>query len=68
MIDTGSMIMRMRRLIREEVAGVERMLASDKCSSMEDYKKLVGIVAGLDRADNIIVECASKAIQQEENF
>lgn len=67
-MDVGSMIIRMRRLIREEVAAVEHMLASDKCSSMEEYKKLVGIVAGLDRADAIIVECASKAAHSEENF
>jgi hypothetical protein len=67
-MDVGSMILRMRRQIKEEIRTVEEMLSADKCASIEEYKKLVGIVAGLSRADSIIVDSASRMLETEENF
>lgn len=67
-MDVGTLIQRIRRQIKEEVSNVEGMLASDKCATIEEYKKLVGIVAGLARADAIIVDIAARMIEIEDNF
>ena len=67
-MDAGSFIQRVRRQIRSEVESISDMLVADKCSSMEEYKKMVGIISGLLRSDQIIMDVASKATSEEDNL
>lgn len=68
MMDVGTLIQRIRRQIREDIVNVEGMLSADKCATIEEYKKLVGVVSGLSKADAIVVDIASKMVQMEDNF
>tara|TARA_R100000781_G_C4020667_1_gene107004 strand:+ start:333 stop:539 length:207 start_codon:yes stop_codon:yes gene_type:complete len=52
--------------IEEEINTVKLNLASGACTSYDDYKYVVGIVEGLEKAKAILKNIANKYQEKEE--
>lgn len=63
----GVLVQRARRRMQEEIASLTTILASDRCASMEDYKRIVGMIKGLTLAEHLLVQAAEAVERSSDN-
>lgn len=66
MIITDSRLLAIKHEINQKMTEVEMHVASGKCADYADYKRNVGLIAGLDAAKTIINDVAKRLSDDED--